>query len=1743
MKKRILSIVIIFALYLNMIPFGSMAAEQDDTKVCSHHPEHTADCGYVEAVPGSPCTHEHTEECYRFVTKCVHEHTDECYTDVSDNSGDEEESGSGDASGSGTEQKPETDTGETSGSDTEQATESDVDETSGSGEDQKPEADMGEASGSGTEQTQESGAAQALAAGAVRDFTADTESKEAASEQNPDSRELTCSHVCSEESGCIVRVLDCKHEHDENCGYVEAVEGHPCGFVCRICPLQEMIDALPKKVTEENQEEVKAQLEEILEKYQALTEEEKKQVDLSRYEKLKAMLGEDEEVFDVPYYLFLVHSLSVDVDGDGEKEQYGSTELVELNKSDFKDDKYDMHKHALQKEGMETVRASYLDKETYELKEGWTISLSDFDEGGDPEDGSNYYAVQALIEYGVADGYRAVVSDNPSPAEDPYGIMPLVGFTGGNLVDIEFEPANIATVTVNYMYSPTGGLSGMPAAAPKEYQIPVTKDKEAVLENVIIPNAGEGYPNLEGFRIVLDSHPLNAFLVNPELADEMSANPNPDTIKSALENDLFTIDPSKDVYSDAGNGYSDTYNAAWNEARDITKSDDNGEIYTAAASSATGNQNLGATALTNPRLTVTIPSARVNQILEAGVDSEAVKTALTVTVYYRRNAGTYKVNHWVPNLLSAEQAGKDSMTHNGVTYWNVYPETKQGRIGAMTNAISGMDQMDRTGEEAWLAAGKFDFRPYVTEGFAQQIVDRNGTTEVDVYYGSASEYRIIFNTDTTYIPRVSAEANDTLTFDYSADNAKGQLRIKNSSGDAYSDTNRPEYSYQNPTRTGYRFVSWRYEVKNGDVDNAYPEDGKYYVDINSNNNYEFKIKVDNGATVIVLANDEDSTVKAIYLYPKWESASASVRVVFWTEDLGGENHDVDVNVSDRPSNSSYLTNLDNSYLSGTPGTVGTSFSNAGSFTFTATTGAQLNLSVSGSDQSTAFETTTPTSDFQVTGEASSVRGNLTAMIDAMFQNRMPDVTPTAVANGQPATVNTSVFYHPYAVMGADAQNNFTVAADGSTVINVRYARYVYSLDFTYYGSVSGYTSVATNTKGYSRLSNPSNFDAQNNNDASDSLKNTWQRVSNSNNLTVPQKVTISAKYGADLREVWPRTYGETIDTANSGRPTFTSWGTTAGGYNQRFKNNSSEESTLMGVYSAMGVDIIANPSDSSVTHHLYAYWCPSKNPSRYRFNHCFEVPDLTWGELTGAPDTVIYDLRNKTVDGTHTTQTADTRADTLYLVPVNGALGGKFSDYSNVLLQVNRSGVVADNGGYYAVRRYSGDEGARVYALARQVDAISTNTIANQNPSARLHMTRANNKPDHATNASDTDGYSTYDVGSSQGNYAIGSASNPYDLFFYYDRDRMTITYMVPARDSDSGEYTLGTKEVPYGASLSKYNVILDGNPSSAGNQGTPDNKRYSNDPKFADFWQAYSGVNNSGTGLSNGYARTAPNSAENGKGIWTFQGWSLDRALTQSEDFTGTMSGNLRLFANWKEPTYQVRFELEGGALANGSMGPITQDNLRANQGYTSNDNAVIPRPIRNGYTLSGWEWYEEDGTTPVANFTFESPITRNMVARAKWSRSATTVYKYKVWYLTNDPEPVTRKEGEGWLSEQESGTVGSGSLNAEVNTGNYTKILGCKFFTGQYPTGTNLLLGAESFTGYIPYNGNASILLEDTNPDATPADTEYVAYFYYNKAVMKKYTIQFQPIRINDGGNDGAVLDNITQEGGDGSGLFYPQ
>ena len=162
MKKRIVSLTMVLALCLMLLPASAFAAEDSGAAIgtgglCAHHTEHDEACGYVEGIAESPCTHEHSEDCYTEVTSCTHEHTSDCYP-ASDSSIPED----------GT--------------------------TSSEDESVLPEA----------------------------------------------AEPSLCSHVCSEESGCIKQELDCKHEHNDEFGYAPAVEGQPCTYVCTQCGMTEI---------------------------------------------------------------------------------------------------------------------------------------------------------------------------------------------------------------------------------------------------------------------------------------------------------------------------------------------------------------------------------------------------------------------------------------------------------------------------------------------------------------------------------------------------------------------------------------------------------------------------------------------------------------------------------------------------------------------------------------------------------------------------------------------------------------------------------------------------------------------------------------------------------------------------------------------------------------------------------------------------------------------------------------------------------------------------------------------------------------------------------------------------------------------------------------------------------------------------------------------------------------------------------------------------------------------------------------------------------------------------------------------------------------------------------------------------------------------------------------------------------------------------------------------------------------
>ena len=93
LKKRIMSLLLCGAMVFSLCPQTASAVSiqrtaADSSSLCEHHTEHNGDCGYSEGSEGTPCTHQHSEDCYTEITECVHEHDEGCYLETEDSVSD-----------------------------------------------------------------------------------------------------------------------------------------------------------------------------------------------------------------------------------------------------------------------------------------------------------------------------------------------------------------------------------------------------------------------------------------------------------------------------------------------------------------------------------------------------------------------------------------------------------------------------------------------------------------------------------------------------------------------------------------------------------------------------------------------------------------------------------------------------------------------------------------------------------------------------------------------------------------------------------------------------------------------------------------------------------------------------------------------------------------------------------------------------------------------------------------------------------------------------------------------------------------------------------------------------------------------------------------------------------------------------------------------------------------------------------------------------------------------------------------------------------------------------------------------------------------------------------------------------------------------------------------------------------------------------------------------------------------------
>lgn len=910
-------------------------------------------------------------------------------------------------------------------------------------------------------------------------------------------------------------------------------------------------------------------------------------------------------------------------------------------------------------------------------------------------------------------------------------------------------------------------------------------------------------------------------------------------------------------------------------------------------------------------------------------------TEITLTVNYRRDNGTYTVKHYTP------KEGVLEPDVNAAEDWTEHEsEALSGRVGAMTRA------------EAMFIPG------FMNLAVSQQPIAADGSTVVSIYYKQDRKIRVVFDTSdcegktparqTVEIGK-AVEFNDTLTPD--------------------------------PTKEGYIFEGWGYQPKGGGELILVTDAKQYDPDAKTLTlDEKFLTQAD------CRPSEETAGMNVLRLYPKWTLGKTSVRVVFWTEDLTGTD-DVDCREKDEPGSLKVQTHAFDD-------PDGAAYSNMGFYTLT---NVQTNCELAVDTDAGTLNYTAADDGLADALDLRTVMAGLETMkIQTSYEG--PDET---YALEHAADFYALSGYRVTQMEGApkESRDGDQAANTGTTVVNVYYTRKIYQLEFIYGEEIDGKPYLGKDTWGYA------------NGHVGNSDDNTLCEVEDGQENLVPKPLVITAKYGADLRNDWPFRSDLTVKTKavfdqwwKGNQFSFVSWTTTAGPYNAqaRYKHQQdrrSGEPTLMGVYGAMGADIIADPNDESKVHLLYGYWSEFNANNHYRYNHCYEVPGVT-PELLKKQE----GLETLALDE----QSESNESNVCYLLPAEGEgevldiiRGYGFDDLKKVSYATGQSSsdiqIDEKNGNYYGFRIYQG----KCYALARMVSVVSTNTIGSQNPSARLHMRRVNIVPDHSTLYQDGQGVaSMVDT--------VGSATAPYELFFYYDRASYTVLYSV---GSERGVAKLGTKTLYYGAKLSDaYNITLESGASKNGVRSVVYNGRYAVSPENPDGWTLTA---------EGGEVNVCPDRNLDGTKEWSFRGWSMDLAgtalLDSPEDWQGVVSGDLHLYAQWEAPKYTVEFDWNGGHLAFGRDEDYKVQQISANSSIIFG--GMAPTPVRSGYSLEGWNVTHRDlsgerewtAVEPVEEFHLEDLLSASVKLRARWERiSDAEEFTYTVRHVLDDDQNV---------------------------------------------------------------------------------------------------------------------------------------
>ena len=113
-------------------------------------------------------------------------------------------------------------------------------------------------------------------------------------------------------------------------------------------------------------------------------------------------------------------------------------------------------------------------------------------------------------------------------------------------------------------------------------------------------------------------------------------------------------------------------------------------------------------------------------------------------------------------------------------------------------------------------------------------------------------------------------------------------------------------------------------------------------------------------------------------------------------------------------------------------------------------------------------------------------------------------------------------------------------------------------------------------------------------------------------------------------------------------------------------------------------------------------------------------------------------------------------------------------------------------------------------------------------------------------------------------------------------------------------------------------------------------------------------------------------------------------------------VESNLRLYAQWIAPEYKIIFDWNDGLPIETSQIAPKEQILKGGQSVSAN--GIIPRLIRNGYTLEGWKIIKCDSYPNfVGNYYyFNMNLQSDITIQANWKSNNEKVTDYTVRYLS---------------------------------------------------------------------------------------------------------------------------------------------